>query len=121
MSKLDLTKPVQTRSGCKVTVLKTDLRGGNYPILALVHEPYADAVRTFTVNGYFHSTCSDHAFNLVNVPQVTTEYCNLYENGTHVVHSSKPLADLYQTKREPRIACLKITKTDGVITDVSLA
>ena len=124
MSKLDLTKPVQTRSGLKVTLLKTDLRNNlRYnltPIIAVISRENDDEVAYYTAEGRYYISDIPYPYDLVNVPEVTTQYCNMYTLMNPTFHGEKRLADLNQSKVQDRIACLKITKTDGVITDVSL-
>lgn len=128
MSKLDFTKPVQTRSGLKVTLLKTDLLDATHPILAVLHRTDKDLVLQYSPDGKFYARSTyESADDLVNVPEVTTQYCNLYAEGDPCYHDTLEKAERNQIKtghspgRATRIALLKITKTDGVITDVSLA
>lgn len=127
MSKLDLTKPVQTRSGLKVTLLKTDLRNNLVPIIAVISRENDDEVVYYTAEGRYYISDVPYPYDLVNVPEVTTQYCNLYSEGDPCYHDTLEKAERNQIKtghspgRATRIACLKITKTDGVITDVSLA
>lgn len=127
MSELDLTKPVQTRQGSKVTILKTDVRHPKFPIIAVVDEGEHQHSISYTAEGKYYTSYHASSYDLVNVPEVTTQYCNLYSEGDPCYHDTLEKAERNQIKtghspgRATRIACLKITKTDGVITDVSLA
>lgn len=123
MSKLDLNKPVQTRSGLKVTILKTDVRHPQLKLIALVDEGNYEHVVTCTADGKYYISDTPSQFDLVNVPEVTTQYCNLYPEGTPCFHETVGEANTRQIKSSSnlRIALLKITKTDGVITHVELA
>lgn len=121
MSELDLTKPVQTRQGSKVTILKTDVRHPKFPIIAVVDEGEHQHSISYTAEGKYYTSYHASSYDLVNVPEVTTQYCNLYSLMNSTFHGEKRLADANQSKVQDRIACLKFTKTDGVITDVSLA
>lgn len=121
MSKFDPSKPVQTRDGRKATILKTDFRNTTYPIVAVIHYDKEDHLRTFAADGRFFShTDETNPEDLVNVPEVTTQYCNMYTLMNPTFHGEKRLANLCQSRVQARIALLKITKTDGVITAVEL-
>ena len=68
---LDLTKPVQTRDGCKVRILCADRKGTAYPIVGLIEREGGEGVErvvswTLTggvING--NCRCID---DLINVP-----------------------------------------------------
>jgi hypothetical protein len=66
MSKLDLTKPVQTRDGRKVRILSTDRISEKYPILALIGEE-EEKLYSYTAEGRFYEN-RDARHDLVNVP-----------------------------------------------------
>lgn len=65
---LDITKPVQTRSGLPAEILRTDLRG-NYPIVAVVPEAERDGVYSYTIEGTRHNNpyCPT-PLDLINAP-----------------------------------------------------
>ena len=69
MSKLDLTKPLQTRDGRSVRVVATDMYGIQ-PIVAIITDEYGDEdVETFTQDGHFFHDLSYSDSDLVNVPE----------------------------------------------------
>lgn len=89
MPKLDLTKPVQTRSGLKVTILATEPRG-NWPVIGLIHEPARDTGCVWTLKGAFRAD-EPSEFDLEQVPMtdevreraldMLAALFNSYENG----------------------------------------
>ena len=50
---LDLTKPVQTKSGYPVTIVRTDLRA-DFPILAIAHYEFYDLPVQYTKEGRYN-------------------------------------------------------------------
>lgn len=73
MSKLDLTKPVQTRDGHPVRILCTD-RKGKYPVVGLVISNYDDDfIRCWPVSGIYDLDRLQH-LDLINVPPKPVKY-----------------------------------------------
>lgn len=71
---LDLTKPVQTRSGLPVRILATDLRS-NCPVAGVVNYPDFDSFETWTLDGNYTPDGNDeYELDLVNVPVETRRY-----------------------------------------------
>ena len=66
MKKLDLDKPVRTRSGLKVEFLTISGRG-DFPLVGYVGE--GDGVDTWRIDGSYWSSGDGDEFDLVNVPE----------------------------------------------------
>ena len=68
-AKIDWSKPVQTRDGCKARVICTD-RKGVYPIVALVEERGSEeSLYTYRVDGrWLADATRPESFDLINVP-----------------------------------------------------
>lgn len=79
MTKLDLTKPVQTRDGRPVRILCTD-RVGKYQMVGLILEDGHEYVETWNLNGQkYEGIISD--IDLINVPPKPVKYfINVYRN-----------------------------------------
>lgn len=116
MKKLDLTKPVQTRSGHKVEILKTNLKG-EFPVIGVVTHPDSgdEEVSYWHANGGFlHSGTYIH--DLVNVPVKISRWYNVYSDGSTVDFETREAADDYATTQGKvfcRIACVQLTVTEG--------
>ena len=78
MAKLDLTKPVQTRDGCPVRILATDLRS-EYPVVGIISRRGYDEVETWTLDGNLVSS-DEHELDLVNVPDEVRRYYPVTRN-----------------------------------------
>lgn len=84
MTKLDLTKPVQTRDGCPVRILCTD-RQSNQPLVGLVTEDNCEFVCSWPTSGRFHSD-ECHPLDLINVPPKPVKYyVHVYLVGTSLI------------------------------------
>lgn len=85
MSKLDLTKPVQTRDGHPVRILCTD-RKGKYPVVGLVISNYDDDfIRCWPVSGSYDLDRLQH-LDLINVPPKPVKYyVNVYRGSDGVI------------------------------------
>lgn len=87
MTKLDLTKPVQTREGDPVRIICTD-RKGEYPIVGLVLSDHGDGhevVRAWPIDGQFYSKNMQH-LDLINVPPKPVKcYTHVYLVGTSLI------------------------------------
>lgn len=74
MPKLDLTKPVQTRSGLPVRILATDVRS-ICPVVGVIIYPDFDSIETWTLDGKFAPDDNDeYELDLVNVPVEVRRY-----------------------------------------------
>lgn len=120
----DPSKPVQTRDGRPARVLCTDA-SGSYPIAALINGD----LRTYTSEGLFVEDCGEDTLDLVNIPEETVEYVNVYERGwggdlggwVAPSTSSKGSADRAAGHSRRRLACLKVTSVNGKRTSVEIA
>jgi hypothetical protein len=109
---LDLTKPVTTRDGQPVTILKTDLKTTTgYTILGYATaKDGTQTVRVWDPQGrvsYGRETNHD----LVNVPSVIKGWINIYNDGDCLLHSSKETAD--RLGASSRIACIYVEFEEG--------
>lgn len=92
MTKLDLTKPVQTRDGYPVRILCTD-RKSNRPLVGLVTEDSCEVVCSWPTSGRFYSD-EYHPLDLINVPPKPVKYyTHVYGHpdtrpGDHLTHTT---------------------------------
>lgn len=77
---LDFTKPVQTRSGLKVTILATEARG-RFSVIGMIHEPTIDSAATWTAEGAFHADGRESPADLEQVPERVTTYYPVFDGG----------------------------------------
>lgn len=82
MTTIDLTKPVQTRSGRKVRILAHDRKGQTlYPIVALVTDEDGDeVVECFRSDGGWLAT-GENDQDLINLPEEKRTYFAIYDDG----------------------------------------
>lgn len=85
MSKIDWTKPVQTRRGEKVTVLTTTRNHPDYPVVALVTVEDEDGglqqdMESFTKDGRY-LLCETGQADLINVVERTSEFRSFAPRG----------------------------------------
>ena len=95
---LDFTKPVQTRSGLKVTILTTEARS-NWPVIGLIHEPAKDTGCVWTLKGAFRAD-EPSEFDLEQVPETVKRYLPVYDDGSAGDLSNGALKKGYATPRE---------------------
>lgn len=95
---LDFTKPVQTRSGLKVTIFATDARS-NWPVIGLIHEPAKDTGCVWTLKGAFRAD-EPSEFDLEQVPETVKRYLPVYDDGSAGDLSNGALKKGYATPRE---------------------
>lgn len=103
----DPTKPVRTRDGKTARIITTTRKGDEYPIVALVggdEEPL-----TFTSAGRFYANPAERPndYDLVNVPEQTVRYLNLYQGGPGRYHDTTNPALGYLD--ETRLGTVKAT------------
>lgn len=87
MTKLDLTKPVQTRDGRTVRILCTD-RKGEYPVVGLIILSNGQEISgSWNTCGRFNSLSDDeHDIDLINVPPKPVKYYgHVYLVGTSLI------------------------------------
>lgn len=95
---LDFSKPVQTRSGLKVTILTTEARS-NWPVIGLIHEPAKDTGCVWTLKGAFRAD-EPSEFDLEQVPETVKRYLPVYDDGSAGDLSNGALKKGYATPRE---------------------
>ena len=78
---LDFSKPVQTRSGLKVTILATEARG-RFSVIGMIHEPTIDSAATWTAEGAFHGDGREAPADLVQVVETVKRYLPVYDDGS---------------------------------------
>lgn len=84
MLKFDLTKPVQTRDGCLARILCTDRASTDYPVIALINNYHLDV---YTLEGkWLDGQSEDADCDLINVPEKTSRFLNVYANGSCFEH-----------------------------------
>lgn len=111
----DPKKPVQTKSGKKVSLVTTEGIGG-YPLIGYMGE------RTFpelwTKEGKLHEGC-ESPLDLINIPEERDVWVNVYDDGVWAPHKRKIDADIWaeariaDNKSASRIARLHIRYTVG--------
>lgn len=92
---LDFTKPVQTRSGLKVTILTAKARS-NWPVIGLIHEPAKDTGCVWTLKGAFRAD-EPSEFDLEQVPETVKRYLPVYDDGSAGDLNSSALKKGYAT------------------------
>ncbi len=91
MAKLDLTKPVQTRDGCPVRILATDLRS-DCPVVGILSYPDHDSTGMWALNGsYYPDDNGEFNLDLVNVPDEVKRY--------HPVTTGAPTLQVWEYDR----------------------
>lgn len=74
MTKLDLTKTVQTRDGRKARIICTDKRTcGDMPIICLVDEGTYEEILMYDKEGNLNGILQDRNLNLINIPETPEE------------------------------------------------
>ena len=87
-------KPVQTRDGNDVEIVRFDLRG-EYPILAVIKYPKADSAITFTESGKSFKD-DDSYHDLFMKPEIKVGYIVLEHDDAYLSGAS-PLTCVYET------------------------
>lgn len=114
---LDFTRPIQTRDGRAVEILRTAAKHRYYPVVALVTNKVGDQVaHQYTECGkVYYDISSASASDLVNVPPRTekrTGWVNVYEvdqeeqEVRYCLAETKAQADALAAN--DRIACVEI-------------
>lgn len=107
---LDLTKPVQTRSGDSARIICTDAADRVYPVVTLVKLAGSEVVYRHTRGGAFYSSDPrPDANDLVNVSEKYTRvgWINCYKDGSNCFHEEKVNADRQRGKH--CLACVPVT------------
>lgn len=80
---LDMTKPIKTRGGLPVRILCTDRKCGHSPFVIIALVTFNDGwerVHAYTKDGVFVHGGEEHELDLVNVPEETYTYFNIYKD-----------------------------------------
>lgn len=120
-TKLDLTKPVQTRDGRSVRILCMDKKGWA-PVIGLIMRPDGyEEVQAWDKDG-LAGDCAKNV-DLVNAPPPkTVRYINVYREKRGgelypggLLHTSQEMAHRMAVKEEGRtpIACIRVEFTEG--------
>jgi len=107
----DPTKPVQTRDDRQARIICADRKSERYPIVALVtDEEGCETTYYYTKDGSYlmHQI---RYLDLINIPKKKEGFLNIYRCGSVALHADKYLAD--KRSLYDRIACIKITYTEG--------
>lgn len=106
---IDLTKPVRTKRGEPVTILKTDAKG-DYPVVGLRDFGEAEEPACWRADGQY-DVAGPSNYDLENVPERLVRFTNLYLEGPGSLY----LPTLEEAKRctlQPKLGIIKIV-TDG--------
>lgn len=109
-------KPVQTRDGRPARIICTDMEGGAYSIVAIVTTTGQEHAETFTSAGTYRYEPghANDARDLVNVPVVTVEYVNYFNEKAPTVYTQLEPASSDIDKRSADFAGrIKVTLHDG--------
>jgi hypothetical protein len=112
VTKLDLTKDVQTKDGRPVTILSTKGRG-DYPVVGYVGDN--PMLVLWSKEGKcMNSVSSSGSSDLVNPPAKFVRYINVYEGGSAEMHTSRERADTLASRTSAtRILCKRVDMTEG--------
>jgi len=107
-TKIDWTKPVQTRDGRKARVLCTDIVGGFNPVVAAYIDGCAELVALYSIDGKYFASSDDNPRDLINIPekQVIEYWVNIYQSLHPGLHLTKALAECSSAPN--RIACIRV-------------
>ena len=95
-------KPVCTRDGRKVRILCYDLKGAEYPIVALVeaHDYLDESISTYDRNGRFDHD-RENKNDLMMLPEKKEGWVNVYKS-YNVGKKTPCIASIYPTKEEAK-------------------
>ncbi len=82
---LDLTKPVQTRSGKPARILCIDAKGA-FPVIALVDDGPAELPMLLNCDGRYHPAADNNPNDLINLPERRTVWLNVYPRDSTQIH-----------------------------------
>lgn len=112
--KLDLTKPVQTKSGLPARIICTDKKDDEFPVVALVSMSDMEALLKFNRFGAAELGSDGSGFDLVNVPEKKGAWFNIY-NTENVIIPKTADAFGYKTREDAdahgnahRVACVYV-------------
>lgn len=106
---LDFSKPIRTKAGLNVTILKTDLKQIR-PVVGILHTRNGDEVLLmWHKNGKVHLDRTN-ADDLENYEPVHRRWINIYRNGPHYETKEKALSKAISANL---IACIPIEFKEG--------
>ena len=110
MKPLDLTKPLQTRSGDHAELVYNGL-SEPFPLAVVVHRNDGTRImRTYRLDGVYYPD-ENSPSNLMNVPVRGECWANIYPAGTPAAHSTREQADKHAG--HDRIACVRVEYEEG--------
>lgn len=119
--KFDITKPIQTKNGCKARILADDVKGGEELIIALVETTEGvECPFLYNKNGTLFAT-GNSKYDLINIHEEITLYTNVYRRKSpYSCNSSYAASYLYKNRKDAdshagkhRIARVRITFEEG--------
>lgn len=111
---LDLTKPVQTRRGGKVTIWDASFKRTDSDVPTVYGKEEFEGIaysRTWRTDGQWRESSSGYNFlDLINVPEKRTldVWANIYPDGAASYWANR--CDAYKCAARNRITCLHIVK-----------
>ena len=72
-------KPIQSRDGCRVTMLATDIKN-KYPLATVKHTSEMDVLQTQCEDGYFYKDKSESMHDLFMAPVKKEGWVNIYRD-----------------------------------------
>jgi hypothetical protein len=108
---LDLTKPVQTRRGGKVTIWDASFKRTASDIPTVYGKEEFEGIaycRTWRATGEWDTYSGRNYLDLVNVPGTLDTWVNIYQDGAASYWSNRDYADACAVKG--RIACVHIVQ-----------
>lgn len=109
MSKIDWSKPLQTRDGREVTIVTRCGRGA-FPVLYYIGDN--NNLEQATKDGYYCVDGIEDSRDIVNKSMEMVKYLNVYENGDIITHNTRSNAD-HAVGPSSRIACIKVVIRPG--------
>jgi hypothetical protein len=110
LKKFDYKKPFQTRYGRKAELLTDDLSGTYCLGVKVTDEDNYSRINTYSIDGIYDKTVSNHDLDLINIPQKITKWLNIYCE-TGYLYATKEEAN--NRAGEYRNACIKIEFEEG--------
>ncbi|RIV20379.1 hypothetical protein DYU11_20220 [Fibrisoma montanum] len=105
---------VETREGLPVRVICLDLKGAQYPVIALIDKDKVEAIIHYTANGKYYYGGDESEYDLfLIVPARSLGWVNVYKYAeTSAVHPTREKAD--SAALSNRLACVEIFEGDGL-------
>lgn len=112
---LDFTKPVQTRHGIPVEILRAGVNHPEYQVVGIRKYPDgSEAISTWTQEGKFNIfTKGQEALDLVQQPEEKTIWINIYSGEGCCGFAYHSLEAAERASNNARTARVKVTFTEG--------